>query len=74
MGLQGGIKMLARPEDVNVKNTNAEIIQKDRKAVWHHLTQHKSFETRDPFIIAEGRGIVPVPEYFPIIMEFIISN
>jgi len=24
---------------------NAEIAQKDKTPVWHHLTQHKNFET-----------------------------
>ena len=40
------------------KIDNAEIIQKDRKAVWHHLTQHKDFDTHDPFIIEKGDGMI----------------
>lgn len=38
--------------------SNAETIQKDRKSVWHHLTQHKNFETQDPFIIEKGEGLI----------------
>jgi len=40
------------------KGDNAEIIQKDRRAVWHHLTQHKNFEKQDPFIIEKGVGMI----------------
>jgi len=40
------------------KRDNAEIIQKDRKSVWHHLTQHKNLEVQDPFIIEKGVGMV----------------
>ncbi len=39
------------------KSHNSEILQKDRLAVWHHLTQHKGFENSDPFVIAKGRGM-----------------
>jgi len=39
---------------------NAEIAQKDKTAVWHHLTQHKNFETSDPFIVAEDRGMIVI--------------
>ncbi len=43
---------------MSAQPNNAEIIQKDRKAVWHHLTQHKNLETQDPFIIEKGVGMV----------------
>ena len=43
---------------MSAQPNNAEIIQKDRKAVWHHLTQHKTLETQDPFIIEKGVGMV----------------
>ncbi|MBT9383906.1 aminotransferase class III-fold pyridoxal phosphate-dependent enzyme [Pseudooceanicola sp. CBS1P-1] len=33
------------------------IIEADKAHVWHHLTQHKAFETSDPRIIVEGKGI-----------------
>ena len=35
-----------------------DITEIDRKTVWHHLTQHKAFETGDPLIVAEGKGMV----------------
>jgi len=43
---------------MSAQPNNAEIIQKDRKAVWHHLTQHKNLETQDPFIIEKGVGMI----------------
>ncbi|SHK63156.1 aspartate aminotransferase family protein [Desulforamulus aeronauticus] len=33
-----------------------ELVQKDRKNMWHHLTQHKVFESVEPTIIVEGKG------------------
>ena len=41
-----------------VSQSNDEVIQKDRNSVWHHLTQHKDLDTKDPFIIAEGKGMI----------------
>ncbi|MGI6226858.1 MAG: aspartate aminotransferase family protein [Peptococcales bacterium] len=35
----------------------AEMIQQDKDHVWHHLTQHKIFETNDPMVIVEGNGL-----------------
>ncbi len=32
------------------------VIEADRANIWHHLIQHKPFETIDPRIIVEGRG------------------
>ena len=37
--------------------TAQEVIDLDKKYVWHHLTQHKSFEKADPMIIDHGEGI-----------------
>lgn len=34
------------------------IAEIDRQTVWHHLTQHKVFETKDPPIIVEGKGMI----------------
>ena len=34
-----------------------KIIQDDKARVWHHLTQHKTFESADPMMIVEGRGL-----------------
>ena len=33
------------------------VVEADRAHVWHHLIQHKPFETSDPRIIVEGRGM-----------------
>jgi len=33
------------------------VIEADRAHVWHHLIQHKMFETIDPTVIVEGRGM-----------------
>ena len=33
------------------------IVEADRAHVWHHLIQHKPFETIDPRIIVEGKGL-----------------
>lgn len=35
----------------------AELIADDKKYVWHHLTQHKVFETSDPIIFTKGKGM-----------------
>ncbi len=35
-----------------------DIIELDREHVWHHLTQHKIFETTDPLVMAEGKGMI----------------
>ncbi len=38
-------------------NASKHTIQHDRDHVWHHLTQHKKFETVDPLVIIEGKGM-----------------
>lgn len=38
-------------------NDPASVIESDRAHVWHHLAQHKPFETIDPQIIVEGKGM-----------------
>ncbi|MFT7466184.1 MAG: taurine-pyruvate aminotransferase, partial [Brevundimonas sp.] len=30
------------------------IIQNDKDHVWHHLTQHKGFETSDPMVVSKA--------------------
>lgn len=45
---------------MNIKpqaNDIRDVIEADRAHVWHHLIQHKTFETVDPRIIVEGRGM-----------------
>ncbi len=39
------------------KNDLRHIVETDKARIWHHLTQHKQFETADPRIIVEGRGM-----------------
>lgn len=41
---------LANPNDFQ------DVVENDRAHVWHHLSQHKKFETNDPLIIIEGKG------------------
>ncbi|WP_118134542.1 aspartate aminotransferase family protein [Oceanicella sp. SM1341] len=38
-------------------NDLSGVVEADRAHVWHHLTQHKPFETGEPRIIVEGRGM-----------------
>ncbi len=38
-------------------NDLGTVIEADRAHVWHHLTGHKPFESIDPKIIVEGRGM-----------------
>ena len=38
-------------------NDYREIIENDRAHVWHHLSQHKKYETADPMVIIEGKGM-----------------
>lgn len=34
-----------------------ELVEKDKAHLWHHITQHATFEKKDPLIITEGRGM-----------------
>jgi taurine-pyruvate aminotransferase len=48
------------PSEVSMSqyhNDPASVIESDRAHVWHHLAQHKPFETIDPQIIVEGKGM-----------------
>ncbi len=38
-------------------NDMEHIIETDRAHVWHHLSPHKKYETQDPLVIVEGKGI-----------------
>ncbi|OWU84318.1 taurine--pyruvate aminotransferase [Oceanicola sp. 22II-s10i] len=38
-------------------NDLSGVVQSDRAHVWHHLMQHRAFDTKDPRIIVEGRGM-----------------
>lgn len=39
------------------ENDLSRVVEADRAHIWHHLIQHKPFETTDPRIIVEGKGI-----------------
>lgn len=44
---------------MNLSNRpDPDIVEIDRNTVWHHLTQHKAFEIKDPLIITDGKGMV----------------
>ncbi len=38
-------------------NDLSAVVAADKKHVWHHLIQHKMFETVDPRVIVEGKGL-----------------
>ena len=38
-------------------NDPSAVVEADRANVWHHLIQHKPFESVDPRIIVEGKGL-----------------
>ena len=38
-------------------NDIAHIVEADKKHVWHHLIQHKQFESNDPRVYVEGKGL-----------------
>lgn len=38
-------------------NDISEVVEADRAHVWHHLSQHKQYESADPRIIVEGKGM-----------------
>jgi len=43
--------------DLSFRNDMSAVVAADRAHVWHHLTQHKAFETVDPRVIVEGKGL-----------------
>ena len=42
----------------NGQNDYSEVIENDRNHMWHHLSQHKKYETIDPLIVVEGKGML----------------
>ena len=38
-------------------NDISHVVDADKAHVWHHLVQHKPYETSDPRIIVEGKGL-----------------
>ena len=47
---------MAAPAPAQVNDPGA-VIEADRAHLWHHLIQHKPFETIDPRIMVEGKGM-----------------
>ena len=43
--------------DLSRTNDLRHVIEADRAHVWHHLSQHKPYETVDPRVMVEGRGM-----------------
>ena len=39
------------------ENDLSRVVEADKAHVWHHLSQHKPYETSDPRIIVEGKGM-----------------
>lgn len=39
------------------ENDISHVVEADRAHIWHHLTQHKPFETGEPRVIVEGQGM-----------------
>ncbi|WP_417719269.1 aspartate aminotransferase family protein [Salipiger sp.] len=39
------------------QNDLSHVVEADKAHVWHHLVQHKAYETSDPRIIVEGKGM-----------------
>ena len=44
-------------DTLNFSNDPQHVVEADRAHVWHHLSQHKPYETVDPRIIVEGKGM-----------------
>jgi len=44
-------------DDLLGMNDISRVVEADRTHVWHHLVQHKAFETTDPRVIVEGKGV-----------------
>ncbi|MFD3188656.1 aspartate aminotransferase family protein [Sedimentitalea sp. HM32M-2] len=39
------------------ENDISHVVEADKAHIWHHLIQHKQFETTDPRVILEGKGM-----------------
>lgn len=44
-------------EGFAIPNDISDVVEADRAHIWHHLSQHKQYETVDPRVIVEGRGM-----------------
>ncbi len=43
--------------EMSRRNDLGAVIAADRAHVWHHLSQHKPYETADPRVIVDGKGL-----------------
>lgn len=43
--------------DLPASHPYSAAVASDRAHVWHHLTQHKAFETSDPRVFVKGQGL-----------------
>ncbi|MFA0087180.1 aspartate aminotransferase family protein [Vibrio sp. E150_011] len=49
---------LSTPNFINADtNEKQQIVDWDRRHVWHHLTQHATLEKHDPLVMSHGEGI-----------------
>ncbi len=44
-------------DSLTALNDIGHVVDADKKHVWHHLIQHKPFETADPRVFVEGKGM-----------------
>lgn len=44
-------------EGISGMNDMGRVVEADRAHVWHHLVNHKQYETVDPRVIVEGKGL-----------------
>jgi taurine-pyruvate aminotransferase len=44
-------------DSLTAVNDIGHVVEADKKHVWHHLTQHKQFESVDPRVFVEGKGM-----------------
>ena len=49
-------KPMNKPESF-IANDYTAVVDADVRHVWHHLTQHKKFETTSPMIFTDSDGL-----------------
>ena len=43
--------------NIHAGNDYGHVVEADKAHVWHHLSQHKKYETADPLVLIEGKGM-----------------
>ena len=38
--------------------SNTSVVENAKDHVWHHLTQHKAFESNDPLVVSNANGMI----------------